>query len=166
MHFHTLSSCNDDVHCVLAVSSETQKHATMILQMCLFPRSCFTAPDAVYCAKFLLTIHSLKTPNFSSLICYDRVSETLTPSFLLTEVRRSGLGACCDPREDKAASDWIVKVAESSVHFQVLLHRSGTICRLPCVSQTASVLSKSNWRHFCLKERFHFKRTFTITDIF
>ena len=53
--------------------AETQKHATMILQMCLFPRSCFTAPDAVYCAKFLLTIHSLKTPNFSSLICYDRV---------------------------------------------------------------------------------------------
>jgi len=91
-------SCNDDVIVSLLCPAETQKHATMILQMCLFPRSCFTAPDAVYCAKFLLTIHSLKTPNFSSLICYDRVSETLAPSFLLTEARRPGLGACHDPR--------------------------------------------------------------------
>ena len=44
-------------------------------------------------------------------------------------------------------------------HFRVLLHGSGTICRLPCVPQTPSVLSRSYWRHFYLKERFHFKRT-------
>jgi len=44
------------------------------LQLCLFPRSTFTALDAVYCAKFVHTIHSLKTPNFSTLLCYDRVS--------------------------------------------------------------------------------------------
>ena len=29
-------------------------------------------------------------------------------------------------------------------HFQVLLHCSGTICHLPCVPQTPSVLSRSN----------------------
>ena len=34
---------------------------------------------------------------------------------------------------------------------------SRAIC---CVPQTPSVLSRSNWRHFCLKERFHFKRIF------
>jgi hypothetical protein len=28
----------------------------------------------VYCAKFVHTIHSLKTANFSTLLCYDRVS--------------------------------------------------------------------------------------------
>ena len=30
---------------------------------------------------------------------------------------------------------------------------------LVCVPQTPSVLSRSHWRHFCLKERFHFKIT-------
>ena len=44
-------------------------------------------------------------------------------------------------------------------HFQVLLHASGTICRLPCMPQTGSVRSRSNRKHFCLKECFHFKRT-------
>ena len=33
-------------------------------------------------------------------------------------------------------------------------------------AQTASVRSKSNIRHFCLKERFHFKRTFIISEHF
>lgn len=44
------------------------------LQLCLFPRCTFTALDAVYCAKFIHIIHTLKTPNFSTLLCYDRVS--------------------------------------------------------------------------------------------
>lgn len=42
-------------------------------QYCLFPRSVFTASDALYSAKFIHTLHTLKTPNFSTLICYDRV---------------------------------------------------------------------------------------------
>ena len=47
---------------------------TTFLQLCLFPRCIFTANDAIYCAKFVQVIHSLKTPNFSTLICFDRVS--------------------------------------------------------------------------------------------
>ena len=47
---------------------------TQFLQLCIFPRCCFTASDALYCAKFVLTVHQLKTPNFSTLLCYDRVS--------------------------------------------------------------------------------------------
>ncbi|CRK88716.1 CLUMA_CG002522, isoform A [Clunio marinus] len=43
------------------------------LQLCLFPRCTFTALDAVYCAKFVHIIHNLKTPNFSTLLCYDRI---------------------------------------------------------------------------------------------
>jgi THO complex subunit 2 len=50
------------------------------LQLCLFPRCTFTALDAVYCAKFVHIIHNLKTPNFSTLLCYDRVSLTSTLS--------------------------------------------------------------------------------------
>lgn len=49
---------------------------TQFLQLCVFPRCCFTASDAVYCAKFIHILHDLKTPNFSTLICCDRVSLT------------------------------------------------------------------------------------------
>jgi len=55
--------------------SETAKHSaiTTVLQLCVFPRCCFTSVDAIFCAKFLYIMHSLKTTNFSSLICFDRV---------------------------------------------------------------------------------------------
>lgn len=46
---------------------------TTFLQLFLYPRAIFTAIDAVYCAKFVQVIHLLKTPNFSTLICFDRV---------------------------------------------------------------------------------------------
>lgn len=59
---------------------KSSKHSTItaILQMCLFPRCCFTAIDAIYCAKFIYIMHNLKTPNFSSLICYDRIFSDIT----------------------------------------------------------------------------------------
>ncbi|XP_025088766.1 THO complex subunit 2-like isoform X1 [Pomacea canaliculata] len=46
---------------------------TNFLQLCIFPRCCFTASDAIYCGQFIHVLHSLKTPNFSTLICYDRI---------------------------------------------------------------------------------------------
>ncbi|KAK7097709.1 THO complex subunit 2-like isoform X2 [Littorina saxatilis] len=46
---------------------------TNFLQMCLFPRCRFTASDALYCGYFIQVLHTLKTPNFSTLICYDRI---------------------------------------------------------------------------------------------
>lgn len=47
---------------------------TRFLQLCIFPRCTFTQIDALFCAKFIHTIHLLKTPNFSTLLFYDRVS--------------------------------------------------------------------------------------------
>ncbi|CAG2122550.1 unnamed protein product, partial [Medioppia subpectinata] len=46
---------------------------TQFLQHCLFPRCKFAASDALFCAKFVHLLHCLQTPNFSTLICYDRV---------------------------------------------------------------------------------------------
>ncbi|XP_046643816.1 THO complex subunit 2-like isoform X8 [Daphnia pulicaria] len=46
---------------------------TQFLQLCLFPRCVFTATDALFCARFVQLMHNLKTPNFSTLICYDRI---------------------------------------------------------------------------------------------
>lgn len=63
-------------HWFLSRQAKAAKNETItrFLQLCLFPRCTFTQIDAVYCAKFVLTIHSLKTPNFSTLLCFDRVS--------------------------------------------------------------------------------------------
>lgn len=57
-----------------SVKSAKNETITRFLQLCIFPRCTFTAVDAVYCAKFVHTIHMLKTQNFSTLLCYDRVS--------------------------------------------------------------------------------------------
>lgn len=46
---------------------------TNFLQHCLIPRCRLTALDALYCAKFVHALHCLKTPNFSTLICFDRI---------------------------------------------------------------------------------------------
>lgn len=48
---------------------------TQFLQLCIFPRCRFTATDAIYCAKFVYLLHSLHTPNFSTLLFLDRVSQ-------------------------------------------------------------------------------------------
>ena len=60
----------------LSRSAKLAKNETIttFLQLFLFPRCIFTAIDAIYCAKFVQVIHLLKTPNFSTLICFDRVS--------------------------------------------------------------------------------------------
>merc|ERR1719189_855122 len=59
----------------LSRSAKLAKNETIttFLQLCLFPRCIFTANEAIYCAKFVEVIHSLKTPNFSTLICFDRI---------------------------------------------------------------------------------------------
>ena len=54
--------------------------------MCIFPRCIFTPLDAVYCAKFIHILHQLKTVNFSTLLCFDRVRNT--PQFSIEINRR------------------------------------------------------------------------------
>ena len=58
--------------CLLAGTTKSEM-TTNFLQLCLFPRCRFTASDALYCGYFIQVLHILKTPNFSTLICYDRV---------------------------------------------------------------------------------------------
>lgn len=66
----------------LSRSAKAAKNETItqFLQLCLFPRCIFTAVDAVYCAKFVHTIHLLKAANFSTLLCYDRLFCDITYS--------------------------------------------------------------------------------------
>ena len=58
----------------LTVASAKARMAAQFLQQCAFPRCCFTAMDAVYCAKFVQIMHQLKTPHFSTLLFYDKVT--------------------------------------------------------------------------------------------
>lgn len=79
---------------VKAAKNET---ITQFLQHCLFPRCIFTMVDAMYCAKFIHVLHSLKTPNFSTLLCYDRLFCDIVYSVTLcteNEARRYGRFLC------------------------------------------------------------------------
>ncbi|XP_041357183.1 THO complex subunit 2-like isoform X2 [Gigantopelta aegis] len=60
--------------------STKNETVTQLLQLCIFPRCCFTASDALFCAKFIHVLHDLKTPNFSTLICFDRIFCDITYS--------------------------------------------------------------------------------------
>ena len=65
---------NQDLSFSRSAKNET---ITQFLQFCLFPRCIFTSSDAIYAAKFVSVIHMLMTPNFSTLICYDRFVQVL-----------------------------------------------------------------------------------------
>ncbi|RAL47850.1 hypothetical protein DM860_011435 [Cuscuta australis] len=64
-----LSSCPD----TLKINME-------FLQRCIFPRCTFSMPDAVYCALFVNTLHSLGTPFFNTVNHIDvLICKTLQP---------------------------------------------------------------------------------------
>ncbi|KAM0000916.1 putative THO complex, subunitTHOC2, THO complex subunit 2 domain-containing protein [Helianthus debilis subsp. tardiflorus] len=66
---HWLSSCPD----TLKINME-------FLQRCIFPRCTFSMPDAVYCAMFVHTLHSLGTPFFNTVNHIDvLICKTLQP---------------------------------------------------------------------------------------
>uniref|UniRef100_A0A2K6N0V8 THO complex subunit 2 n=1 Tax=Rhinopithecus bieti TaxID=61621 RepID=A0A2K6N0V8_RHIBE len=71
---------------------------TKFLQLCIFPRCIFSAIDAVYCARFVELVHQQKTPNFSTLLCYDRVFSDIiytVASCTENEASRYGRFLCC-----------------------------------------------------------------------
>ncbi|KAF7808544.1 THO complex subunit 2 [Senna tora] len=78
-----LSSCPD----TLKINME-------FLQRCIFPRCTFSMPDAVYCAMFVHTLHSLGTPYFNTVNHIDvLVCKTLQPMICCcTEYEAGRLG--------------------------------------------------------------------------
>ncbi|KAM7255281.1 hypothetical protein ACFE04_020522 [Oxalis oulophora] len=78
-----LSSCPD----TLKINME-------FLQRCVFPRCTFSMPDAVYCAMFVHTLHSLGTPFFNTVNHIDvLICKTLQPMICCsTEYEAGRLG--------------------------------------------------------------------------
>ncbi|XP_060572351.1 THO complex subunit 2-like isoform X2 [Ruditapes philippinarum] len=140
------------------VSKSTKNETiTQFLQLCVFPRSCFTASDAIYCAEFIHILHSLKTPNFSTLICYDRIfcdiSYTVT-SCTENEAHRYGRFLC-------AALDTVMRWHGNKQCYDkecgaypgfVTVFRKGENS-----NSKADQLDFENYRHVCHK--WHFRMT-------
>ncbi|XP_072285366.1 THO complex subunit 2-like [Pyxicephalus adspersus] len=82
----------------LLARSTKNETITKFLQLCIFPRCIFSAIDAVYCARFVELVHLQKTPNFSTLLCYDRVFSDIiytVASCTENEASRYGRFLCC-----------------------------------------------------------------------
>ncbi|CAL1526810.1 unnamed protein product [Lymnaea stagnalis] len=130
---------------------------TNLLQYCLFPRCCFTASDAVYCGHFIQVLHNLKTPNFSTLITYDRVFNDITytvTSCTENEARRYGRFLC-------SALETIMRWHSSPAIYEkecynypgfLTVFRKGTD-----QNNKMDRLDYENYRHVCHK--WHFRLT-------
>ncbi|XP_029463722.1 THO complex subunit 2 [Rhinatrema bivittatum] len=82
----------------LLAKSTKNETITKFLQLCIFPRCIFSAIDAIYCARFVELVHQHKTPNFSTLLCYDRVFSDIiytVASCTENEASRYGRFLCC-----------------------------------------------------------------------
>ena len=89
---------------------DTSKINMEFLQRCIFPRCTFSMPDAVYCAMFVHTLHSLGTPFFNTVNHIDvLICKTLQPMICCcTEYEAGRLGRfLCETL--KIAYYWKVK---------------------------------------------------------
>ncbi|KAL3879965.1 hypothetical protein ACJMK2_032241 [Sinanodonta woodiana] len=140
------------------VSRSTKNETiTQFLQLCIFPRCCFTASDAVFCAKFIHILHDLKTPNFSTLICYDRIFCDITytvSSCTENEAHRYGRFLCsCF----ETVMTWH---SDKSMYEKECANYPGfvTVFRKGVDSvNKADQLDFENYRHVCHK--WHFRTT-------
>ncbi|XP_049790874.1 THO complex subunit 2 isoform X2 [Schistocerca nitens] len=143
----------------LSRSAKAAKNETItqFLQLCLFPRCIFTATDAVYCAKFVHTIHSLKTANFSTLLCYDRLFCDITYSVTScteNEANRYGRFLC-------AMLETVMRWhSEKAVFEKECANYPGFVTKFRVSNQFSEAndhVDYENYRHVCHK--WHYKIT-------
>ncbi|KAK7790717.1 hypothetical protein R5R35_007956 [Gryllus longicercus] len=143
----------------LSRSAKAAKNETItqFLQLCLFPRCIFTAMDAVYCAKFVHTIHSLKTANFSTLLCYDRLFCDITYSVTScteNEANRYGRFLC-------AMLETVMRWhSEKSTFEKECANYPGFVTKFRVSNQFSEAndhVGYENYRHVCHK--WHYKIT-------
>ncbi|XP_044748967.1 THO complex subunit 2 isoform X1 [Coccinella septempunctata] len=144
-------------HWFVSKTAKTAKNETItrFLQLCLFPRCTFTAIDALYCAKFVHVIHMLKTPNFSTLLCYDRLFCDITYSV-----------TSCTENEAMRYGRFLYAMLETVMRW----HRSKDVFEKECANYPGFVtkfrvsnqhadnmdnVGYENYRHVCHK--WHYK---------
>ncbi|KAH9373714.1 hypothetical protein HPB48_018641 [Haemaphysalis longicornis] len=118
------------------------------LQLCVFPRCTFTALDALYCAKFVHLIHILKTPHFSTLICYDKIFCDIT--YTVT--------ACTENEAKPTVTRWH---SDKAIFDKECANFPGFMTKFRGASQSSDIATDhvdyENYRHVCHK--WHFKIT-------
>jgi len=124
---------------------------TKFLQLCVFPRCVFSAQDAIYCANIIQQLHLMKTNNFSTLLCFDRlftdISTTVTS---LTENEASRYGRFLNQmltmvKNWHASKSTYEKNCGDSPGFVTLLRANSNENKL------ATNLDFENFRHVCHK---------------
>lgn len=97
----------------LADVSNRSDTITVFLQHCVMPRCLSSGIDALYCARFIHTMHELGAAWFSTVHCYDKIMKTVLPvmsSVTSFEASRFGrflneiLAKLQEWREDKVSS--------------------------------------------------------------
>ncbi|XP_077518841.1 THO complex subunit 2-like protein isoform X3 [Amblyomma americanum] len=140
--------------------SRSSKNETIMqfLQQCVFPRCTFTALDALYCAKFVHLIHILKTPNFSTLICYDKIFCDITYTVTActeNEANRYGRFLCSML---ETVMRWH---SDKSIFDKECANFPGFMTKFRGASQSSDIATDhvdyENYRHVCHK--WHFKIT-------
>ncbi|XP_066598314.1 THO complex subunit 2 isoform X3 [Prorops nasuta] len=143
----------------LSRSAKSAKNETItqFLQLCLFPRCVFTTVDAMYCAKFVHTIHSLKTANFSTLLCYDRIFCDITYSVTScteNEANRYGRFLC-------AMLETVMRWhSEKAIFDRECSNYPGFVTKFRVSNQFSEandMVGFENYRHVCHK--WHYKIT-------
>jgi THO complex subunit 2 len=144
---------------------------TVFLQLCIFSRCLFTQIDAFYCAKFIQIIHSLKTPNFSTIICYDRIFSDISYSIAsLTdnEARRYGrfllglLETVMNWHSDSAIFD--IECAQFPGFLTVFRNALNTTnsSSTTTSSNKQEQLDYENFRHVCHKWHYKLTKSFIV----
>ncbi|CAB3360322.1 Hypothetical predicted protein [Cloeon dipterum] len=143
----------------LSRSAKSAKNETItqFLQLCVFPRCTFTAPDALYCAKFVEVIHSLKATNFTTLLCYDRIFCDITymvTSCTENEANRLGRFLC-------AMLDTVTRWHKSKETYDdECANFPGFVTKFKVSNQFSDAndhVGYENYRHVCHK--WHYKIT-------
>ncbi|CAH0560689.1 unnamed protein product [Brassicogethes aeneus] len=152
---HRLKQEKDEWFLMRAQKSAKNETITRFLQLCLFPRCTFTQIDALYCAKFVQIIHMLKTPNFSTLLCYDRLFCDVTYSI-----------TSCTENEAMRYGRFLYAMLETVTRW----HRSKEVFERECANYPGFVtkyrvsnqhadnldnVGYENYRHVCHK--WHYK---------
>ncbi|KAL5460622.1 hypothetical protein EMCRGX_G034079 [Ephydatia muelleri] len=127
---------------------------TQFLQLCIFPRCRFTAIDALYCAKFVLMLHTLHVSNFSTLLFFDRIFSDISYTV-----------ACCTENEVRRYGRFLGQLLEittrwhssEAIYLQECLQTPGFISMMKTSANEKQYLDYENFRHITFK--WHFKLT-------
>ncbi|KAI1732320.1 transcription factor/nuclear export subunit protein 2 domain-containing protein [Ditylenchus destructor] len=81
---------------LFAATQNRSSQMLRFLQACILPRAMFSEVDAVYCAKFIETLHTIRTGFFQTIVFFDKIFTDITPILAgLTEREANCFGRFC-----------------------------------------------------------------------